>query len=80
MNLLGRFLSGEMPASDRSLDRRKYCWQVIRDPTGDFQGRYFTQIDLEASAENHTWPEGIVFWNQVSGRRIRFRAGTLETF
>ncbi|NCT19708.1 hypothetical protein GW781_00980 [bacterium] len=80
MNIFGRFLTGDLPAPERPLTRWK-CWQVIRDPTGrDFQGRFFAQIDLDASAENNTWPDGIVFCNQVSGRRMRFRAGKLETF
>lgn len=71
------------------LDRRRtrlkgYDWQVVVDPTrsaaenGLFYGRLFRSIDIHLDRdERSSWPDGIVFRNITSGRRLTFHHGRL---
>ncbi len=52
---------------------RNHEWQVEDDPTGDFQGRYFTDRDLRLTR----WAEGTIFCHRFNGRRKTVRAGRL---
>jgi hypothetical protein len=60
------------------------CWLVVRDPThsratpGDFYRRLFRRTDLERSAQDRTWPEGICFRHLPSGRELVYRSGKLQ--
>lgn len=60
------------------------CWLVVCDPThsratpGDFYRRLFRRTDLERSARDCTWPEGIRFRHLPSGRELVYRAGKLQ--
>ncbi len=52
---------------------RNHEWLVVDDPTGDFQGRYFTDRDLPLTQ----WAEGTIFRHRFSGRHKVVRGGRL---
>jgi hypothetical protein len=52
-------------------------WLVIEDPSGDFIGRQFQTVDLQSSAENFTWPNGIRFMNIKTEQIKMYRNGVL---
>lgn len=52
-------------------------WLVIEDPSGDFIGRRFQTADLQFSAENFTWPDGIRFMNIKTEQIKMYRNGVL---
>lgn len=55
-----------------------FSWIVIRDPSGDFQGRRFQKSDLSASAALRTWPNGITFRHTRSGKELTYHDGVLR--
>lgn len=52
-------------------------WLVIEDPSGDFLGRQFQTVDLQFSAENFTWPNGIRFMNVKTEQIKKYQNGVL---
>ncbi|MDX9993493.1 MAG: hypothetical protein RBS68_15735 [Anaerolineales bacterium] len=56
---------------------KSHPWLVIEDPSKDFVGRQFQPIDLQLSAENFTWPNGIKFKNTKTGEIKTYRDGVL---
>lgn len=68
----------------RRIRMKGYDWQVVVDPTrsaaenGLFYGRLFRSIDIHLDRdERSSWPDGIVFRNIASGRRLTFQRGRL---
>ncbi len=47
------------PATSRAESRLE--WQCVRDPTGEFSGRWFADHDVRSC---QTWPDGIEFRNR----------------
>jgi hypothetical protein len=60
------------PTNDKS-----HPWLVIEDPSGDFIGRRFQTVDLQCSAENFTWPNGIRFMNTKTEQIKTYQNGIL---
>jgi hypothetical protein len=60
------------------------CWLVVSDPThsraipGDFYQRLFRRTDLDHSAHDRTWPDGIRFRHLPSGRELVYQSGKLQ--
>ncbi len=59
------------------MGRTTLDWFVVLDPTDTFTQRLFHWRDLETSAQQQVWPEGIVFRNQVTGEQRRYASGQL---
>lgn len=53
-------------------------WLVATDPTDTFTHRLFRSYDLQQSAQDCTWPEGIRFANRVTGEQLVFHRGQLK--
>ena len=52
-------------------------WLVIEDPSGDFTGNLFQTTDLQCSASESTWPDGIRFMNIRTEAIKAYRNGVL---
>jgi len=52
-------------------------WLVTHDPTETFLHRRFRAGDLQRSAKDHTWPEGIIFRNLQTKPVMIFQQGRL---
>jgi hypothetical protein len=68
----------------RRVEIGNWVWECVADPTrdalhpnGDFLHRRFRQLDLNCSAAERTWPEGITFQHVKTGARVHYRAGRL---
>ena len=59
------------------MGRTTLDWFVLMDPSDTFTQRLFHWRDLETSARQQVWPEGIVFRNQVTGEQRRYAGGQL---
>ncbi len=59
------------------MGRTTLDWFVVLDPSDTFTQRLFHWRDLETSAQQQVWPEGIVFRNQVTGEQRRYADGHL---
>jgi hypothetical protein len=59
------------------MGRTTLDWFVVLDPSDTFTWRLFHWRDLETSAQQQVWPEGIVFRNQVTGEQRRYAGGQL---
>ena len=59
------------------MGRTTLDWFVVLDPSDTFTQRLFHWRDLETSAQQQVWPEGIVFRNQVTGEHRRYADGQL---
>ena len=60
------------------MGRTTLDWLVVNDPSDTFSQRLFRWRDLMASTQQRVWPEGIVFWNRVTGEQQRYSAGVLR--
>jgi len=60
------------PATPAKPVDRRYAWEVIHDPSGDFLGRRFQISDLLAGARQDTWPAGIVFEHVYTKARRKY--------
>jgi hypothetical protein len=60
------------PASPAKPVDRRYAWEVIHDPSGDFLGRRFQISDLLAGARQDTWPIGIIFEHVFTKARRKY--------
>ena len=70
--------------SEPRKDLKGYDWKVIVDPTCKsddqclFRGRLFRMVDLQLDRDEvSTWPNGIVFENAQTGRRLTYENGKL---
>ena len=52
-------------------------WIVTHDPSGTFLHRRFRLGDMQRSAKDHIWPEGIIFRNLQTEQVIIFQHGRL---
>ena len=59
------------------MGRTTLDWFVVIDPSDTFTQRLFHWRDVETSAQQQVWPEGIVFRNQVTGEQRRYAGGQL---
>jgi len=53
-------------------------WKVIDAPAEFWIGRAFAWRDVKLSAEFHVWPNGIVFENSKTNRRLIYWKGNLR--
>ncbi len=59
------------------MSRTTLDWLVTHDPSDTFTNRFFRLSDVRQSAQDCTWPEGIVFRNLRTDQIVVFRWGEL---
>ena len=52
-------------------------WILVQDPSETFLHRRFRFGDMQQSAKDRTWPEGIIFRNLQTKQTMIFQQGRL---